>query len=484
MNWNVAVDAPIFSPLTYSIPEGLQPEVGVSVRVPLGVRSADGVLLGPVEEKDGPQSAEEKVKVKIKAIASIEEQPRLTERYLNWVKWVADYYAHPVGQVARLAFPPLGVSKKSKPAVLGDSPKPELETQHTLNEEQARVFEALRSENKFGVHLLFGVTGSGKTEVYLQLIDQVLKRGQCALVLVPEISLTPQLYQRFSRRFGDQVAILHSQLTDRQRTDQWFSIMRGDRRILVGARSALFCPTPNLGLIVVDEEHEASYKQEEKLKYQARDSAIMRAKFENCPILLGSATPSLETWHNARTGKFVLHRLSRRFADQVLPQVHVVDLRASEACESAAKKPAVPLPSWLSPLLFDLIGDRLRKGEQSALFLNRRGMSPVMFCGRCGYKSTCPNCSVTLTVHGNRHLVCHYCDYSETAGDNCPDCKDGELKPLGLGTERIEKDLAALFPQARIQRIDRDEIQNRADLEQAISAVEKREVDIVVGRCC
>jgi len=317
------------------------------------------------------------------------------------------------------------------------------------------------------------VTGSGKTEVYLQLLERTLQQGKQGLVLVPEISLTPQLIHRFAARFGDQVAVLHSQLTDRERTNQWWDIVDGKKQILIGARSALFCPMKNLGLIVIDEEHEPSFKQDEKLKYHARDSAVVLGKFANCPVILGSATPSLESWKNAVEGKYHLHRMVQRVENRSMPTVEIIDMRT----ESKGGQ----VPSWMSHKLFEAMTTVLQKKQQVALFLNRRGVAPVTLCPACGYTYECPNCDISLTLHGKFHLVCHYCDYHQDFKIECPSCKEGEMSPLGLGTELLENDIRQLFPEARVARADRDEIQNRADLEHLIHEMESGETDILIG---
>jgi primosomal protein N' (replication factor Y) len=342
------------------------------------------------------------------------------------------------------------------------------------------VVKSILKHQEFSTHLVFGVTGSGKTEVYMQLLEEVLARGQRGLVLVPEISLTPQLIHRFASRFGDKIAVLHSQLTDRERTNQWWDMVEGRKSILIGARSALFCPIENLGMIVVDEEHEPSFKQEEKLKYHGRDAAIMLGKFANCPVILGSATPSLESWKNAQEKRYHLHQLQSRVEGRSLPQIAVIDMRELKQ-QVYEKKLSTELPSWLSPQLHTAIRETLQRKKQTALFLNRRGMAPVVLCPSCGFVHECPNCDISLTLHGASHLVCHYCDYHENFREICPDCKEGEMTALGLGTEMLEKEMQKLFPEARIARADRDEINSRADLEELIEKMETREIDILVG---
>ncbi len=475
--WSVAVDAPIHEALTYLAPEVLQSSLqrGLSVDVPLGRRKAKGVLLRPVGRPPDPE-------IKLKQILSIEaEYPALPEFFLKWLEWVAQYYFHPVGSVMSLAFPPLKKATKERASSRGPVVKAqEPSVRPTLTEEQTRVVQAVLQHPQFSTHLVFGVTGSGKTEIYMQLLEKVLAQGKRGLVLVPEISLTPQLVQRFAARFGDQIAVMHSQLTERERTNQWWEIVENKKSILIGARSALFCPIDNLGMIVVDEEHEASFKQEEKLKYQGRDAAIMLAKFADCPVILGSATPSLESWKNAKEGRYHLHQLQARVEGRALPQIEIVDMRELKQ-QIYEKVVSTDLPRWLSPRLHEAIRDNLERGKQVALFLNRRGMAPLVLCQACGFVHECPNCDISLTLHGTTHLVCHYCDYHENFKELCPDCKEGEMTPLGLGTEMLEQEMRRIFPAARVARADRDEITTRGDLEELIENMETGDIDILVG---
>jgi primosomal protein N' (replication factor Y) len=470
--WSIAVDAPIGEPLTYSAPAEMLPLLkrGLLVKVPLGKRSVNGVILSATKNQNQTES-----KFTIKAIQDIStEYQALPEFFLKWLEWLANYYIHPLGSVVATSYPPLKrtekVRKSSRAPVV---PVLAATTPPALTEEQQQVFTQIQKSSGFSTHLLFGVTGSGKTEVYLRLLEETLKKGQRGLVLVPEISLTPQLVHRFVERFGDQIAVLHSQLTDRERTNQWWDIVEGNKNILIGARSALFCPMKDIGIIIVDEEHEPSFKQDEKLKYHGRDAAVMLGKFANCPVVLGSATPSLETWKNAIDGKYQLHQMKSRVANRSMPNIQVVDLRSQEKNSD--------LPFWLSPQLFEAMAATLEKGDQSAVFLNRRGVAQVVLCPMCGFTHECPNCDITLTLHGKTHLVCHYCDYHEDMKLSCPSCKEGEIKPVGLGTELIETDLQRLFPKARIARADRDEIQNRAALEDLIKKMEVGEIDILIG---
>lgn len=473
--WRVAVNAPLAGPLSYlsSFPPGtMQP--GDSVSVPLGARRVEGVAI----DRDPAPTGE----FALKEITAINEgRPRLSEERLAWLRWLASYYQYPLGQVTQLAFPPL--SKPGKARKNSVTPLVPERAPPQLTAEQAQAIGALEAHLVFSVHLLFGVTGSGKTEIYLRLLAAALARGQQGLVLVPEISLTPQLIERFSARFGPEVAVLHSHLTEREKTNQWWHMVKQEKRILVGARSALFCPMPKLGIIIVDEEHEGSYKQEEKLKYHARDAAIMLAQKVNCPIVLGSATPSLESWENAQRGRYHLHRLRQRVENRALPHLQIVDLREKKEAEKDAKadRRATERPFWLSAELFAALSENYRQGYQAALFLNRRGIAQAVTCPACGTTSECPNCAVSLTLHARTDLLCHYCDYHENLLEECRICHSGAPTPFGLGTEKVSADLATLFPQANIARADRDEIQNRGDLEELIKNMETGEINFLVG---
>lgn len=323
--------------------------------------------------------------------------------------------------------------------------------------------------------LLHGVTGSGKTEIYLQAIQIVIERGQTAIMLVPEISLTPQTVERFKSRFAatqHEVAVLHSHLSDGERHDEWHKIRDGRARIIIGARSAVFAPCENLGLIVVDEEHENTYKQEETPRYHGRDLAVLRATMEKCPIVLGSATPSLESFHNAQTGKYELLRLLGRVDDKKMPYIRVVDLRME------SKK----FGAILSEKLITAINARLEKKEQTILFLNRRGYSTSLICDKCGHVCECPNCSVALTFHrAAGRIVCHICGYQAVAPSKCPECGDPGIKYSGTGTEKVEDAVAKLFPKAVVRRMDADVMQRRDAFRETLGAFRTGKIDILVG---
>jgi primosomal protein N' (replication factor Y) len=290
------------------------------------------------------------------------------------------------------------------------------------------------------------VTGSGKTEIYLQAIQLVLQQGRSAIMLVPEISLTPQTVERFKSRFATQqqeVAVLHSHLSEGERHDQWHQIRSGRAKIVIGARSAVFAPLEKLGLIVVDEEHEPSYKQEESPRYHGRDIAVLRASMERCAVLLGSATPSLESFHNVKQGKYELLQIRQRVDDKKMPFIRIMDMR------NESKKQG----GIISSRLMTAIEQRLAKREQTILFLNRRGFSTSLLCEKCGHVCSCPNCSVSLTFHkaANR-IVCHICGHLALAPSKCPECKDPGIRHQGTGTERVEEVVQKLFPKAVVKR--------------------------------
>jgi primosomal protein N' (replication factor Y) (superfamily II helicase) len=323
--------------------------------------------------------------------------------------------------------------------------------------------------------LLHGVTGSGKTEVYLQAIDHCLNQDLGALVLVPEISLTPQTVERFKMRFqADLIAVLHSHLSAGERHDEWHKLNSGRARVAIGARSAVFAPVQRLGLIVVDEEHETSYKQAESPRYHARDLAVVRAQIDRCAILLGSATPSLESYQNARTGKYRLSCLTARIDDRQLPLIRVVDMR-----QEYLKQKHVPL---ISGRLANAIETRLAAKEQTILFLNRRGFATSLVCNQCGFVCECPNCSVALTFHqGENRLKCHLCGHAALAPRKCPKCSDPSIRYAGYGTEKIEGTVRKLFPAATVARMDADSMARKDAYRQTLQAFRTGKIDVLVG---
>jgi primosomal protein N' (replication factor Y) (superfamily II helicase) len=329
-------------------------------------------------------------------------------------------------------------------------------------------------QRKFLPMLLHGVTGSGKTAVYLSAMQSVLAKGRSAILLVPEIGLTPAMAADLHQIFGDEVAILHSALSDDERAEQWKRIRSGESHIVVGTRSAVFAPVSDLALIVVDEEHDHSYKQEEMPRYHARDVAVMRAKMCSAAVVLGSATPSLETYHNGVRGKYRLLELPERIEKRPLPEVEILDMREEF---HRTKKDEV-----LSRKLVEEIGERLSRHEQVMVLLNRRGYSAFVLCRECGESVHCKNCAISMTYHKREHrLVCHYCGYTRPAPKTCPKCGSEFVQYLGTGSEKLEHILHGMFPQARIARLDRDTVRGRDDFERMLSALHAGEIDLLVG---
>ena len=360
-------------------------------------------------------------------------------------------------RVAARALAKRGLAERMPMAGTGEPPVPAGSDGPLLNGPQQAALDALREGEGFRALLLEGVTGSGKTEVYLQAIRDCLAAGRQALVLVPEIGLTPQTLQRFRSRLGVPVLALHSGLADGERARSWLAMARGEAQVLVGTRSAIFTPMPRAGLIVIDEEHDASYKQQDGIRYHARDVALVRAKALGIPVLLGSATPSLESLHNALSRRYQLLRLPQRAGGARPPRVRVVDVRKR------------PLADGLSADAFEAIGQCLDRGEQVLVFKNRRGYAPVLICHDCGWSAKCKRCDSPMTVHGaGRTLICHHCGARGHRPLSCPDCAGLALQPQGHGTERLEEALAARFPDALLLRIDRETTRRRGALEQAL----------------
>ena len=340
-----------------------------------------------------------------------------------------------------------------------------------LTDDQERVVNSVINGSD-NTYLLYGVTGSGKTEVYMEIIDYYLKLGKTSIVLVPEISLTPQMVNRFRERFGDKIAALHSALSDGEKYDEWRRIYRGEASIVIGARSAIFAPLNNIGVIIIDEEHSDSYKQSDSNpRYNAKDIALERSKYHNCPVILGSATPSLESMARAKKDVFKLLELPNRVNGKDLPSVKIIDMNNRKKSKG-----------YFSFELLNSIEDRLIKKEQIILLLNRRGYSNFVTCKNCGYTFKCPNCDISLTYHKSSNtLRCHYCGYGEKVYKKCPECKEEALSNLGVGTQKIEEELSKLFPNSRILRMDYDTTSRKGMHEEMIEKFKNHEYDILLG---
>jgi primosomal protein N' (replication factor Y) len=346
----------------------------------------------------------------------------------------------------------------------------------TLTAEQTAALKPIQEKihhDEHDVFLLYGVTGSGKTEVYLQAIASVIEKGKEAIMLVPEISLTPQTVKRFKERFGEQVAVMHSGLSVGEKYDEWRKIHRKEVKVVVGARSAVFAPFENLGLVIIDEEHESSYKQEETPRYHARDVAIERAKSYGCPVILGSATPTLESFARAKKNVYKLLTLSQRMNKNALPAVDIVDMR--EELRTGNR-------SMFSELLFTKLKDRLDKGEQTVLMLNKRGHSSFVMCRSCGLVINCPNCDISLTYHRfNDIMKCHYCGFEEGMPSVCPECESEHIRFFGTGTQKVEEELAKILPEARVIRMDVDTTSKKGSHERLLNAFGEGKADILLG---
>ena len=530
----VALDIPLSTLFDYFLAENMTVVEGQRVVVPFGNKQAVGVVMALANHSDLAVA-------RIKAVAQVlPDVPPLPAELLKLLRFCSDYYHHPIGMTVLSALPTrlrnsqavalkqaltyslnnsgraldLALLPKRKqvqlrilralqegavsaaqikaisataPATLkqlieagwveaaeasASSAKFTFNEEHQLTAEQQAAVDAVNKAQGFATFLLHGVTGSGKTEVYVHLLQQILQRGGQVLLLVPEINLTPQLEYYFRSRFPDtELVSLHSGLNDSERTQNWLLAQSGQAQIILGTRLAVFTPLPNLALIIVDEEHDASFKQQDGLRYSARDVAIFRANERAVPIVLGSATPSLESYYNARSGRYTLLKLTARASQLAqLPSVRCINI--SNAL----------LPEGISQQLLTALGERLLRGEQSLVFINRRGYAPVLMCTACGWLSGCPNCAGKMVLHlKDGRLRCHHCGHQTRVPHGCPSCGNADLQPVGIGTQRIETALQAHFPEARILRVDRDSTRNKGAWNAMRKQIQDEAVDILVG---
>lgn len=481
----VALDVPLPGPFDYRHHEPVA--AGLRVIVPFGRRRLIGVV---VDNPAGPSYDP----AQIRPIEQVlDDLPPFAEDWLRLARFAAEYYQRPLGEVMLPTLPPplrktsayLGKRSAGGPVARLDARKRKAarapaaaDQPPELNQAQRAAADAIAALRSFKPVLLYGVTGSGKTEVYLRAAERVLAQGRQVLLMVPEINLTPQLEGALRARLDglvgpEGVAVLHSGLSDGERLQAWARAQRGQARMLLGTRMAVFAPMSELGLIVVDEEHDPSYKQQEGLRYSARDLAVWRAHDLDIPVVLGSATPSLETWQHALRGRYLKLDLPSRARSSSLPAIRLIDTRRLQ------------MKQGLSPQLLEAVGERLERGEQSLIFLNRRGYAPVLHCPSCAWVSNCPRCTAFTVLHrteGRGHrLHCHHCGYQAPVPRACPECGDQDLSPMGRGTQRVEEHLAELFPQARILRIDADSTRRKGSAEALFAAVHAGEVDILVG---
>ena len=520
----VALPVPIQGCFDYLCPGTAMTPTGSRVRVRFGPRQLVGVVMGPAPEREPA--------LKLRAHGEIlDEAPILDQDILALARWAANYYQQPIGQViaaclpsglrrggdsdrghrdawlritdgGRAALPTLparATAQRELLQALSQGPQAraqvrssalprsleqgwvelipppqalqdELEAPLPLSAQQQKVVTELLAQTQFGVQLLEGITGSGKTEVYCACISEQLRAGRQVLVLAPEIGLTPQLVSRLQRRYGGVVGQYHSGMGDAERARQWQAARSGKTRVLVGTRSASWLPLPDLGLIVIDEEHDASFKQQDGLRYHARDLAIVRARAADIPVILGSATPALESLQNAGSGRFNHLRLTERANRRPSPAISSIDLRHNKA------------PEGLSEPLYQRISQHLEDGGQALLFINRRGFAPALLCQGCGWMSPCPNCDARMTLHrGRKQMICHHCARTQPVPEACPECQLKPLVPLGQGTERIEQALRARFAGRRIERLDSDRMQKRGELARLLADTRSGAIDILVG---
>ena len=466
----------------YRIPESLKKiaQVGSQVLIPFGRRREIGYIVGLLAETEI-----KKVKEIIKVTS---EYPLFTREQVELARWLSEYYCSFFITALRLVMPP-GVIRteekkcdsracSAKSRLKGKASFATTDSDYRIasgfspTDDQKKALDTVISAvdaakpEKF---LLYGITGSGKTEVYLQAIAHILKKGKSAIALVPEIGLTPQLIQRFQDRFQDHIAVLHSHMTIKQRAEEWERIAAGSARIVLGTRSAIFAPLKNIGLMVIDEEYEITYKQEKSPRYHVREVAFYLAGIHRAAVVMGSATPSLETYYHAETGAYEKLVLPKRIDDRPLPPVEVVDMRKEKE-------------HVLSKRLRQELRDVLSRKEQAILFINRRGFFTFVMCRECGYTIECPKCSVSLTYHtGERKLRCSRCGYQSQAPVICPRCRSSSIKYFGVGTQRIEKEVAEAFPAARILRYDRDTVSKRGSHEAFFSTFAQGKADVLIG---
>jgi primosomal protein N' (replication factor Y) len=472
----VAVALPIDKTFNYFIPDSVSADIAVGKRVfvPFGPRTIVGYVVAVTDKAD--------IEAPKPVLSVIDNEPILNAEMIKLATWIKDNYFCSLGEAIAAAIP-AGI-KKGKASIgsrlkdkYAEGAAPAKSQPHTLMEEQSRALRSIAAaieRNEHRTFLLHGITASGKTEVYLQAIDIVLGKGKNAIMLVPEISLTPQTVERFVSRFGEHVAVIHSALTDAKRFLEWKKIKDAKARIVVGARSAIFAPFDNVGLIIVDEEHETSYKQDDVPRYHARDVAEERARINNCPLILGSATPSLESYYKAKIGEYKLIKLTKRIEERLLPRVKIVDMRMELATRQKV--------TIFSKVLLDAVEATLKKHKQAMIFLNRRGFSTFVNCRQCGLVLKCKRCDAVMVYHfDEKSLVCHYCGYKSPPPDICPKCRSGYIRYFGLGTEKVESEISRVFAGARIARMDSDTTRKSGSHDRILGQFKSGDVDLLVG---
>lgn len=455
--------------LTYEIPETIKKKItiGSFVAIPLRGKSTEGVVIDITQKK--PSYTTKKI------ISPVLETPLLKSWQVTLAQWIADYYKAPFQKTLSLFLPP----KLYKNQTFERIPDLKIAHKHNLSDAQKEAFNKINKSSKKTI-VLRGVTGSGKTELYLHLVEQSMKEGKQSLIIVPEISLTPQTVHYFQRIFGDKVAILHSRLTRKQKSLEWLKIYQKKTPIIIGPRSALFAPVSTIDFIILDEEHEFSYKQDQTPRYHTRTVAKKMAELTGARVLLGSATPAVSTYYHAVKGDYELVELKERIGQIALPPVEIIDLREEFKKQNY---------SILSDRLQEELTKTLQNKKQAILFLNKRGSASALVCRECGYTEKCEACDVPMTYHTslpqqkafNPSLICHHCGAIKTIPLTCPHCHSHSIKYIGAGTQKVEEEVKKLFPQARIARVDRDTVSKRGSFDTIYNKLKKGELDILIG---
>lgn len=460
----VSLNIPLDRTFFYIIPDGMDLDRFFRLQVNFGGRKMMALALAVHEDRDISEALRD---IKLKSVEKVlDAAPIMDERLFRLAEWLRDYYLCSLGE-ALFTILPAARNPRSFPLSFRF-----YDQVASLSPEQQEAFNAIApgigSTRSYYLH---GITGSGKTEVYKHLVKQTLSQDQSVIILIPEIALTPQTLERFYHSFGQKVAVYHSKLSPGERLHEWKRCQSGEARVLIGPRSAVFLPMQRLGLIIIDEEHESSYKSNNKPRYHARQVAFYRSRNEQAALLLGSATPQLESYYHAQSGMFSLVELKNRYGNSRLPQVSIVDLRQEEKGNSL-----------FSHSLFLAIIQALKAKQQVLLFLNRRGYSPVLLCSECGYVAQCPQCDVSLTLHKHMGLLkCHHCGYQTAIPPSCPQCHNISFKEMGSGTEKLEVHMSELFPGARVARMDLDTTRGKYQYEDILGQLKSGKVDILVG---
>lgn len=471
---NVVLNVPLNQAFTYREPDESEkfesPEnpFGYRVEIKFGNRKTTGFVTGVYDEIPRSCSVtDDKIR---SALKYVDTEPLLTEELYNIALFMSSYYVAPIGECV-FAMIPSGKRETEIPGFSFFQDEKGFEKKELSDEQKNAVEGILGSGSGKKFHYLYGTTGSGKTEVFLSCADRIMKDGKGVIYLVPEIGLTPQVVESVRQRFGNTAAVLHSELTPSQRLGEWKRILKKEARVIIGARSAVFAPVPDLGLIIIDEEHDSSYKSGSSPRYHARQIAMLRCSRNEIPLIMGSATPSLEAWHSMEEGKIARHVLTKRLAGGAVPEIKCVNLsRESKSDDCISQK------------LRDEIAAASAEKKQTILFLNRRGFTHFFRCASCGFELKCKNCSVALTYHKTENrLRCHYCGFVTPPPQQCPECGSLDIGYSGFGTEYIESEVRSKFPNARVMRADTDSLHHKGELQERFDAFKKGEADILLG---